>query len=119
MMTAANIVLASWGFLIGFVGWASCIRLIEPISSWLSRLRPTATAAALLTRLIVTLFLIAAIMSAIAIGPLIMIAAGGSAYRENSDWRSLLGVAFMGSLVGLVVQGALQRFWGRDLNTEP
>lgn len=113
-MTAANLVLAGWGFLVGFVGWSSCLRLVEPISSWLAPMRPGATAAAVIIRLIVTVFLIAAMISAIAIAPLIMIGGGGVNYRDTSDWRTLLGIAFAGSLTGFVAHGLMRRLWGRD-----
>lgn len=110
-MTAANMVLVTWGFVVGFIGWGACLRLIEPISNWLSPTRPTATAAALLVRLVVVVFLISAVMSAIAIGPLIMTAGAGTLH---ADWRALLGVSFWASMAGLVAYGVLQRFWGKN-----
>jgi hypothetical protein len=113
-MAAANVVLLVWGFLVGFVGWGSVLRLIEPVSSWLCPMRSTAPAAAALSvRLVVMLFLVAAAMSALAVGPLIMIV-GASPAKLNDDWRSLMGLSFVGSLGGWAAFGILQRIFSRD-----
>ena len=107
--SAAHVPVAIWGFLVGFVGWGSCFRLVEPIANWLSprRAKGTPTAA---SQAIVAVFLIFAIITAIATLPAIVMAADGSTVRDNAYWRSLLGVAYMASLAGFFSYGFLQRF---------
>lgn len=115
-LSGATIFLAIWGLVTGFVGWGSCFRLIEPISNWLSPVRASATLATAVSRVIVAAFLIIGIISAISIWPLIMISGRGSVRSGSLDWRTLFGVAMMASLVGFVVHGAMQRFWGREVD---
>lgn len=109
-LSAVHIPVAIWGFLLGFVGWSSCFRLIEPISNWLFPSRANATAATAITQAMVAVFLVSAMITAMATLPAIIIAADGSITRDNAYWRSLLGVAFMSAIAGLSSLGFLRRF---------
>jgi hypothetical protein len=106
--------LAIWGFLVGFVGWGSCFRLIEPISEWLLPLDAEASAARGVVRLVVAVFAIFAILLALALAPMLLALSGdGGGARSPEGWRDAFGVTFMSSLGGVLVHGLIGRFRGR------
>jgi len=82
MTTADAISAALWGFLVGFVGWSSCFRLPKPIADWLSPVQANATAVKGIVRMLVMLFLIFAILLALALLPLLRRASGILTTRE-------------------------------------
>jgi hypothetical protein len=97
-----------WGFLVGFVGWASCFRLAEPIVDWLLPVRSEATIAKGIARFLVTLFLIFAVLFVLAMMPVVL-SVGGETLEGNSQWRRIFGATFIGSLVGFLVYGLMTR----------
>jgi hypothetical protein len=101
---------AAWGFLVGFVGWGACFRLAEPIAGWLLESGASDGVAVGISRVVVTLFLIAATMLALCGVPLLSSGAGAGAIRPGSvEWRHLFGASFVGSFLGLFALGLLRR----------
>jgi hypothetical protein len=100
---------AVWGFLVGFAGWPSVFRLVEPISDWLFPLRSRTSAAQSVARLLVMLLLIAAGLMATALGPMLVMVAAPSTDASPQGWRSLFGASFVASLVGTMTNGAIGR----------
>jgi hypothetical protein len=99
---------AVWGFLVGFVGWTSCFRLIAPVADWLLPVRSDAGRG--LTRLLVAVFLLLATLLIVAVVPLLL--TGATSADGGTQRRDAFGVAFMSSLAGLLVNGMIGRFGG-------
>lgn len=99
---------AIWGFLVGFIGWGSCFRLVEPIGDWLIPIKGRANIAQGIVRLLVVCFLIFAILLMLVMMPVFLSVAGGS--ESSSDgWRQLFGITFISSLVGFFFFGLIRR----------
>jgi hypothetical protein len=102
---------ALWGFLVGFVGWGACFRIAEPVASWLLENADAGTAPVAIVRLLVTLFSILAVLVALALIPLLLLAVARHMTETQAAefWRSLYGVSFVSSLVGLFALGIVRR----------
>jgi hypothetical protein len=112
MTLVQQFALAIWGLLVGFVGWASCFRLIVPIADWLLPLRGEARIARGAIRLVVCLFLIFSNLLALALMPLVFVVQSASRPEEGLGWRNAAGIAFIGSFVGLVLFGVVRHVRG-------
>jgi hypothetical protein len=104
-MTVHDGALAIWGILVGFVGWGSCFRLVGPVSDWLLPLRSDATFARGLTRLLVLLFLMFAILLSISLVALV----NQVAAKSPGSWRHDFGVSFKASIAGVLLFGITGR----------
>lgn len=89
-----------WGFLVGFVGWGSCPRLLNPIAIWLIGTERNNIKLGI-TRVVIALFLIFSIFCLLILLPLLLIVHGTSLSRVD-EWRSLSGTTYIGSLVGFL-----------------
>ncbi len=107
-------VIAVWGFLVGFVVWSSCFRIIEPLANWLLPLREQATIAVGVSRLLIALLLIFGGMVLLALIPLFVTVASPEARVGDSLWRDRFGISFVSSFLGLTLFGVLGRFWGTE-----
>ena len=106
--------LAIWGFLVGFVGWGSCFRLIEPVAEWLLPLDANASAARGVVRLLVAVFAIFAILLVLALVPMLQALSDDAAGARSPDaWRNAFGITFVSSLGGVLVHGLIGRFRGK------
>lgn len=103
-MLACHLVLAVWGFVAGFVGWVSCVRLVAPVADWLLEGRTGSALAVGAARLVVAVFGLLA-MGLILGLPLAIAPAEGC----RTGPREGFGVAFSSSLAGLVAYGVLRR----------
>lgn len=101
-----------WGFLVGFVGWGACFRLAEPIAAWLLDHQGRVNGFAVgVSRLLVTLFLIFAILMAIGVMPLFLIVWQNVAVSsETHTWRSLYVASYISSLIGFFFLGLIRRY---------
>lgn len=100
-----------WGFLIGFIGWGSCFRLSEPIAAWLLQSADSKGIAVGITRLLVTIFSIFAVLAVLSWVPIMLsVIQFDTIHIDNDLWRNLYGVSFISSLVGFFVLGFLRRF---------
>ena len=98
-----------WGFLVGFVGWGACFRLAEPVAAWLLQQAGSIGVAVGVVRLLVTLFLIFAVLFALCLVPLLSVTQHGAVSAEPHVWRSLYGASFISSLIGLFALGLIRR----------
>jgi hypothetical protein len=105
------VALSLWGFLVGFVGWTSCFLLPDFI---VDRIFGEGLSAKLkgVARLLVLFFLMFSVLLIIAMVPLLFYSVGHS--HSIREWKSMFGVAFFGSLAGLVTNGAFRKFGGGD-----
>lgn len=106
-----TIILISWGFLIGFIGWGSCFRLVEPIGNWLIPTRKTSPLKGWVQIIVIT-FLIMSIFVLLALLPIIVFLFRDITTNENDIWRRLYGITFISSLIGLFVLGLINRIKG-------
>lgn len=111
MTSAAIAYMAFWGFLVGFVGWTSCLRLVGPIADWLIPVRSEATVARGIVQFLVVLFLINAVGAALAILPIISFVSGSR--DGTTEWRDVIGVTVVSSLVGFFSCGLIGRLYGK------
>jgi len=95
-MNLLNVASGVWGFLVGFVGWYSCLLGAQPLAEWLAPpgLRPPRCRA--VVPVLVLLFLIHSVLVALSLLPLIM--CRGTC--DKDEWRNAFGVAFVCSLLG-------------------
>lgn len=108
-MTLIEIVpLAVWGFLVGFIGWGSCFRLVEPIGDWLLPLKRSANVVRGIVRLLVVVFLIFAILVLLAMLPAFLFVVG-SVESGADQWRRLFGITFISSFIGFFSFGLIRR----------
>ncbi len=99
-----------WGFLVGFVGWGAFLRLAEPVAAWLLQKPGSSDIAVGVTRLLVTVFLIFAILFTLCLVPLLLSVTQHGPIPIDADiWRDLYGASFISSLVGLVTLGVIRR----------
>lgn len=103
-----NIPLAVWGFLVGFIGWGSCFRLVEPIGNWLLPLKNSANVVRGIVLLLVVVFLIFAILMVLAMLPAILFVAGG-VESSGDEWRRNIGITFISSFIGFFFFGLMRR----------
>ena len=100
-------VCAAWGFLVGFVGWYSLFRVVGTLTRWLiPKGRPWV---GYFVSVLVMLFLIWSVFTALALVPLIMC-------RSNCEpevWRAALGFTHVSSVVGVLVYGFVLRANGK------
>ena|SRR6266699_1432686 len=109
-MSVPDVASFTWGVLVGFVGWGSLPRLPHIIALFLLPRGSRSTTAA--AAAICALFLILAILGVLAIVPLVSHCTSAVASVSPPDmWRRTYGAAFVGSLIGLFVNGAFQK-WG-------
>jgi len=104
-LTPCEIFLVLWGLLCGFIGWASCLRLVAPISDWLMQSdhkNPDVITGTV--RLLVLLFLLTSMFLLLRL-PLGMGAAG----ECTNDYRGSFGWTFVASGAGWVLYGLLRR----------
>lgn len=99
---------AIWGFLVGFIGWGSCFRLVEPIGDWLVPVKVNSGLAQAFVRLLVAVFLIFTILMMLVIMPVFLFVSGG-VESSSDEWRRLFGITFIGSLVGFFFFGLIRR----------
>lgn len=105
-ISTVNIVaLIIWGFLVGFVGAGACFRLIFPISDWLIG-SDRFSAVTLITRILVTLFIMSGLFLSLALMPLFLITL---AKNGSIEWRAVLGISFLGFWVGYFTFGFARR----------
>lgn len=103
-----------WGFLVGFVGWGACFRLIEPVAEWLLQHTKTAGAAVGVARLLVAMFLIFAVLVALSLVPLLLVVLkDGAVNAQGQAWKNLYGASFIGSLLGFIFLGLTRRQWAK------
>jgi hypothetical protein len=101
---------AVWGFLVGFVGWVSCLRLAEPIAAWLMVKPRAGSVSVVLVRFFVTIFLIFATFLAIAVLPMFIVTFSDRAPSEGLvAYKRLFGIGFAASMVGLFILSLLSR----------
>lgn len=101
---------AVWGFIVGFVCWHSCFRLVEPISNWLLPSSSDPGRVIAVVRVLVFLFLLFATLFLLALAPILQMASGvGLVLDVGPTWRELFGAAFIASLGGLFTYGVIQR----------
>ena len=100
--------LAVWGFLVGFVGWGSFFRLVEPIGNWLIPVKNNTSFLRGWIQIIIVTFLIIAILILLALLPMLVFLLGGIT-NEGDIWRKLYGTTFISSLLGLFVWGLITR----------
>lgn len=105
--------LSLWGFLVGFVGWGSCSRLVFPIANWLTGAHGPYFVA-MLSRIFVTLFLIFSIFLLLAVVPLFLAVLHSSDKISNSEWRTFFAIPFIGSLCGFFTLGFIHRLENRN-----
>lgn len=99
------VALLSWGFLVGFVGGGSCFRIVFPLSDFLIG-SDEYSALTLITRIFVTLFIMAGLFFSLALMPLFLITLGKS---SSTQWRSILGISFLGFWIGYFFLGFARR----------
>lgn len=112
-LTGAHIVLALWGFLVGFVGWGSCFRLVEPLADWLVSTRSPKPLVTATCRILVAVFLILACLALVSLFALVGDRSGLNG-DQSLTWRDRFGISFLSSMVGLFSLGALRRFASSD-----
>ena len=105
---------STWGFIVGFVGWTSCFRLVQPVAEWVLPLKRNAQFARVTTTLIVAVFLIWAVLLTVSLVPILIMVAGPIQPRPPDYWRELFGAAFMASLAGALTNGMLSRLSGTE-----
>jgi hypothetical protein len=108
-----NFSAAIWGFLVGFVGWGACFRLIGPIAGWLLERRDNSVWAAL-TWCIVSFYIVFSVMSQLILLPLMLHVSGSLATGDMEAWRRVLGVSFLSSVAGFFVLGVFQTMQRRS-----
>jgi hypothetical protein len=101
---------AVWGFLAGLVGWVSCFRAPEPMSGWLLEYQGKVTAAVGIVRMLLTIFLLFAVLMVLCAPPMFFT---GGPRASPDEWRTLLGASFWGSMAGMFFLLFLQRFSSR------
>jgi hypothetical protein len=99
---------AIWGFLVGFVGWGACFRLIEQITTWLTE-APGVHAVVGVARIVVMLFLVGAVLFLLVLMPVFLSASGRLELGDDTRWRSVFGVTFMASMAGVFALGIVRR----------
>jgi len=92
------IALLLWGFLVGFIGWSSFLKLISPITNWLLDNRKGNSIMRSIAQIIVLLFLTNTFLLLLAIVPLFLIISGQ--FGQN-EWKTILGYVFIGSFIGV------------------
>ena len=103
-MQPCEVFLAAWGGLAGFVGWASCFRMIAPVSDWLLEGRIQSNLASGLVRVLVLVFGLLAMLLII-----ILPVSVNSAESCDLASREVFGVAFVSSMLGLAALGLIRR----------
>lgn len=98
-----------WGFLVGFIGWGECARLPVPVAAWLLGHSGSEGIVVTITRLLVALFLIVAILSALCFVPFLQSVRHDATGVEPHLWRDLYGLSFVSSLIGFVSLGLMRR----------
>jgi Na+/melibiose symporter-like transporter len=99
--------LATWGFLVGFVGWGACFRLIHPIAKWLIGTQKNDLLFAL-AQFLVMVFLIAANFIALSLMPIFFEIANSAHSARGIEWRNAAGTTFVASLVGFFTLGIMK-----------
>ena len=99
---------AIWGFLVGFVGWESSLRLVEPVTRWVLGSAPGTAASQTIGRLLVVVFLLWSVLLVLLLVPLYLVALRETPV-SNADWRNVFGAAVISSLLGAAVLGLLKR----------
>jgi len=101
-----------WGFLVGFVGWGSCLRLGQPVGDWLIPINKADSLAKGLVRLLVISFMIFAIVVALALLPAVL-AAHGPIENRSGVWHRMYGITFVSSFAGWFAFGLIYRVRGK------
>lgn len=101
---------AVWGFLVGFVGWGVCFSLAEPVVERLLETKKSGGFSVGVARLLVTLFMIMAVLVTLGIVPAVIIAVMNDVSISHQVlWRKLYGFSFISSLIGLFTLGVLRK----------
>lgn len=101
---------AFWGFLVGFIGWGSCLHLPEPISEWLLHTENPKEISVGIARLLIMIFLIFAIFAMLSWVPMLMSITQFEGDPVEADlWRNMIGVSFVSSLIGFFTLGFLRQ----------
>jgi hypothetical protein len=100
--------LAMWGFVLGFVGWPACFRLVQSISTWLIGARPNALLLTI-TQFVVLIFLITSNFVALSLMPLFLGVVGHQHSAHDIEWRDAARITFISSLIGLTCLGIVLR----------
>lgn len=98
-----EVFLAIWGGVVGFVGWASCFRLVSPVADWLLEGRTGSNLLSGLVRLVVLVFGLVGMLLILRL-PM----AVGSDGTCGPDSRSAFAVVFLSSLAGLAAFGIVR-----------
>lgn len=104
-MLPVDIMPAIWGFLVGFIGWAACFRLIGPVALW--TVSADDRRIQMLVYIIITIFGIFSVLFLLAFMPVFLAAAG--TIETEDEWRHIFGVTFLSSLAGLCFLGFLRK----------
>jgi hypothetical protein len=104
-MLPVDIMPAIWGFLVGFIGWEACFRLIGPVALWVMPVNDGKIQ--ILVHVIVAVFSIFCVLFMLAFMPVFLAAAG--TIETKDEWRHIFGVTFISSLAGFFFLGFLRK----------
>jgi hypothetical protein len=101
-----------WGFLVGFVGWAGCFLMAEPVAAWLLRDTRASGNVVGVARALIVLFALLAVFVAVSLVPLMQVTFLLIRSEEVGPgvWRRLFGASYMSSLLGLLALALLRWF---------
>ncbi len=101
-----SLIVAIWGFLVGFIGWGAFPRLVTPIVGWLIQTRKKHFKVHIV-RMVVVLFILFSILLLLTIIPLFLIVLSDLKLVINDQRRTLFGISFISSLLGFFASGII------------
>jgi hypothetical protein len=97
-----------WGFLVGFVLWESCFRIVQPLTNWLLPKIQNVFVLAL-GNILCLCFLVASVILLISLILIFLLTASSALnYQLHIGWNSAIGICFGSSIAGFFTLGLLR-----------